>query len=218
MSGTEDAGEFAIDGSALGAMQADRIKIVVTDKGAGVRMRNDMAANAGELTLTADGKISLGNASGRDGVSVQSKSRQVEAKKITSKKKVVVKAAKGITVEAVSADEDVILGNGGGLLSVVGNVASLGNIELTSSGTITTGNVAAGKNVKLQAGQGIAAGQVIADGAANLTTTSGNIALSGTAKAGGGALNITATSGAISAASRQFQQYGADRWNRHYER
>lgn len=201
LSGADDAGEFAIDGSALGAMQADRIKIVVTDKGAGVRMRNDMAANAGELTLSADGKISLGNASGRDGVSVQSKSRQVEAKKITSKKKVVVKADKGITLEAVSADEDVILGNGEGLLSVAGDVASLGNIELTSSGAIVTGNVAAGKNASLQAGQGIAAGQVIADGAANLTAASGNIALSGTAKAGGSALTMTATSGAISAAS-----------------
>ncbi|MDH7793820.1 hemagglutinin repeat-containing protein [Ochrobactrum sp. AN78] len=201
LDGAEDAGEFAIDGSALGAMQADRIKIVVTDKGAGVRMRNDMAANAGELTLSADGKISLGNASGRDGVSIQSKSKQVDAKKITSKKKVVVKADKGITLEAVSADEDVILGNGEGLLSVAGDVASLGNIELTSSGAITTGDVAAGKNASLQAGQGIAAGQVIADGAANLATTSGNIALSGTAKAGGGALTMTATSGAISAAS-----------------
>ncbi|ASV87933.1 filamentous hemagglutinin family N-terminal domain protein (plasmid) [Ochrobactrum quorumnocens] len=201
LDGADDAGEFAIDGSALGAMQADRIKIVVTDKGAGVRMRNDMAANAGELTLSADGKISLGNASGRDGVSVQSKSRQVEAKKITSKKKVVVKAAKGITVEAVSADEDVILSTDTGLLSIAGDAASLGNIELTSSGAIVTGNVAAGKNASLQAGQGITAGQIIADGAVNLAATSGNIALSGTAKAGGSALTVTATSGSISAAS-----------------
>ncbi len=46
-------------------MQAGRIKMVVTDKGAGVRMRGDMAANAGELTLSADGKISIGKASGK---------------------------------------------------------------------------------------------------------------------------------------------------------
>ncbi|QWK81321.1 hemagglutinin repeat-containing protein [Ochrobactrum sp. BTU1] len=201
LSGADDAGEFAIDGSALGAMQADRIRIVVTDKGAGVRMRNDMAANAGELTLSADGKISLGNTSGRDGVSVQSKSRQVEARKITSKKKVVVKAAKGITLEAVSADEDIVLGNGEGLLSVAGDVASLGNVELTSSGAITTGNVAAGKNANLQAGQAITAGQVIADGTASLTAASGGIALSGIAKAGNGTLSLTATSGSISASS-----------------
>lgn len=201
LDGADDAGEFAIDGSALGAMQADRIKIVVTDKGAGVRMRGDMAAHAGELTLSADGKISLGNASARDGVSIQSKSRQVEAKKLTSKKRVVVKAAKGITLEAVAADEDVVLNSDTGLLSIAGDAASLGNIELTSSGAIVTGNVAAGKNAKLQSSQDITAGSVVADGAASLTTTSGNIALSGTAKAGGGALTIEAASGSISAAS-----------------
>jgi len=201
LNGADDAGEFAIDGSALGAMQADRIRIIVTDKGAGVRMRGDMAAHAGELTLSADGRISLGNTSGRDGISVQSRSRQVEARKVTSKKRVVVKAAKGITLEAVSADEDVILESGAGLLSVAGDVTSLGNIELTSSGAITTGNVAAGRNASLQAGQGITTGQINADGAATLTTVSGDIALSGTAKSGGGALNITATSGSISAAS-----------------
>jgi filamentous hemagglutinin len=76
LEGTGGAPEYAIDGSALGAMQADRIKMVVTEKGAGVRMRGDMAANAGELTLSADGKISLGNASGRDGVTIQSKRQE----------------------------------------------------------------------------------------------------------------------------------------------
>ncbi|WP_153020221.1 filamentous hemagglutinin N-terminal domain-containing protein, partial [Paramesorhizobium deserti] len=199
--GIDDAGEFAIDGSALGAMQADRIRIVVTDKGAGVRMRGDMAANAGELTLSADGRISLGNASGRDGVSIQSKSRQVEAKKLTSKKRVTVKAARGITLEAVAADEDVILGSGDGLLSVAGDVAALGRVELTSSGAISAGGVSAGKSAVLAAGQGISAGQVIADGAATMATTSGDIALSGAAKAGGGDLMLEATSGAIAAAA-----------------
>ncbi|WP_375677624.1 filamentous hemagglutinin N-terminal domain-containing protein, partial [Bartonella sp. AS69XJJH] len=47
--------EYAIDGSALGALQADRIKLVATEKGVGVRMRHDMAANAGQLHLSADG-------------------------------------------------------------------------------------------------------------------------------------------------------------------
>ena len=74
------APEFAIDGSALGAMQADRIKIVVTEKGAGVRMRGNMAANVGELSLSSDGKISIGNASGKAGVNIRSKAK-VEARK-----------------------------------------------------------------------------------------------------------------------------------------
>ncbi|WP_208442528.1 filamentous hemagglutinin N-terminal domain-containing protein, partial [Bartonella raoultii] len=54
--------EYAIDGSALGALQGDQIKLVATEKGVGVRMRHDMAANAGQLHLSADGKISLQNA------------------------------------------------------------------------------------------------------------------------------------------------------------
>ncbi|MCO6181119.1 hemagglutinin repeat-containing protein, partial [Ciceribacter sp. RN22] len=199
LAGADDASEFAIDGSALGAMQADRIRIAVTDKGAGVRMRNDMVANAGALTLSADGRISLGNASGRDGVDIRSKSRQVEAKKITSKSRVTVKAASGVTLHTVAADGDVLIATGG-LVSVAGELASLGNMELTASGAIAAGQVSAGRDAVMQAGAGITAGQVLADGAIRLSASSGNIALSGMAKTGG-ALQITATSGAINAAS-----------------
>jgi filamentous hemagglutinin len=70
LAATSGTPEYGIDGSALGAMQAGRIKMVVTERGAGVRMRGDMAANAGELSLSADGKISLGNVSGQQGVSI----------------------------------------------------------------------------------------------------------------------------------------------------
>ncbi len=200
LDGAADAGEFAIDGSALGAMQADSIKIVVTDKGAGVRMRADMAANAGDLTLSADGKISLGNASGRDGVKIRS-NRQVETKKLTSKKSVVVDAAAGMTLETVAADEDVVLANGTGLLTIDSEVAALGKLTLNSSGAIAAGNISAGKDADIKAGQGIVADQIIADGAVQLASTSGDIAISGLGKAGGGDLTVNAASGAISAGS-----------------
>ncbi|MDK4724225.1 filamentous hemagglutinin N-terminal domain-containing protein, partial [Rhizobium sp. CNPSo 3968] len=38
LTATSGTPEYAIDGTALGAMQADRIKVVVTEKGAGVKM------------------------------------------------------------------------------------------------------------------------------------------------------------------------------------
>lgn len=199
--GGDDAGEYAIDGSALGAMQADRIKIVVTDKGAGVHMHNDMAAHAGELTLSADGKISLGNVSGRDGVNIQSKSRQVEAKRVTSKKQIVVKANKGITLHSVAADDDVFLDSGAGLLSAAGDIESLGHVALTTSGAIVIQNVSAGRNADIRAGLGISAVGIIADGSASLTATSGNVSLSGMAKAGKGDLTLSAASGSVDAAS-----------------
>lgn len=181
LTATSGTPEYAIDGSALGAMQADRIKIVVTEKGAGVKMSGDMAANAGELSLSADGKISIGNASGRDGVTVTSK-QKVTAAKVTSKQKVTVQADQGITLQSVAADSDIVLASGTGLLSVSGDVTSGAAVQMSSAGGISAGSVTAG------------------NGAATLSATSGDIAIAGAVNSTGD-LNLTATAGSISAAS-----------------
>ncbi|WP_261334009.1 hemagglutinin repeat-containing protein [Rhizobium leguminosarum] len=180
LAATSGTPEYAIDGSALGAMQADRIKIVVTERGAGVRMRGDMAANAGELSLSADGKISLGNVSGQQGVSISSKAK-VTAAKVTSKAKVAVQADQGITLDTVAADGDIVLSSGSGLLSVGGEVNSAANVLMSSAA-------------------GIAAGSVLAGNALALSATSGDIQVAGAVN-GADALTIAATSGSISAAS-----------------
>ncbi|WP_456320574.1 hemagglutinin repeat-containing protein [Rhizobium laguerreae] len=180
LAATSGTPEYAIDGSALGAMQADRIKIVVTERGAGVRMRGDMAANAGELSLSADGKISLGNVSGQQGVSISSKAK-VTAAKVTSKAKVAVQADQGITLDTVAADGDIVLSSGSGLLSVGGEVNSAANVMMSSS-------------------NGITAGSVVAGNALALSSTSGDIQIAGAVN-GADALTITATSGSISATS-----------------
>ncbi len=186
LTATSGTPEYAIDGTALGAMQADRIKVVVTEKGAGVKMSGDMAANAGELSLSADGKISIGNASGSQGVNITSK-RQVTAAKITSKQKLAVQANQGVTLQTVAADGDIILANGAGLLSVSGDVNGGTTLQLSSDGGIAVGNVTAGQ------------------GAATLVATSGDIAVAGAANSAGD-LSMTATSGSISAASLQGSQ------------
>ncbi|WP_420895292.1 hemagglutinin repeat-containing protein [Sinorhizobium meliloti] len=172
--------EFAIDGSALGAMQADRIKVVVTEKGAGVRMRGDMAANIGELSLSASGKISIGNASGAAGVNLKSRSG-IEAQKVTSRKKVVARADNGITLQSVAADESIDLGSGTGLLSVAGDTRALGTVALSSSGGIALGNLEAQRAVSAR-------------------SEAGNIEVRGSAKTQGD-LTITAVSGSVFAGS-----------------
>ncbi|WP_245313596.1 hemagglutinin repeat-containing protein [Rhizobium sp. R635] len=180
LAATSGTPEYAIDGTALGAMQAGRIKIVVTEQGAGVRMSGNLAANAGELSLSADGKISLGNVSGQQGVSISSKAK-VTASKVTSKAKVAVQADQGITLDTVAADDDILLSSGSGLLSVAGEVNSAANVQMTSSA-------------------GIAAGSVMAGDALTLSATSGDIQIAGAVKSAD-ALAITATSGSIAAAS-----------------
>jgi len=175
---TSGTPEYAIDGSALGAMQAGRIKMVVTEKGAGVRMRGDMAANAGELSLSADGKISIGNASGSQGVTIKSGS-SVQASKLTSKARVSVQANHGITLQTVAADGAVVLNGGSGLLSVAGDVSTLGAIQISSAG-VSTGNLDAGDLI-------------------DLASSSGAVAIRDARSRG--ALTISAISGAITANS-----------------
>lgn len=172
--------EYAIDGTALGAMQADRIKIVVTEHGAGVRMSGDLAANTNELSLSADGKISLGNVSGKQGVSVSSKAK-VTASKVTAKAKVSLQADQGITLDTVAADDDILLSSGSGLLSVGGEVNSAAKVEMTSAAGIAAGSVMAGKALSLSAAEG-------------------DIQIADAVKSAE-ALTMTATSGAIAAAS-----------------
>jgi len=180
LSATSGTPEYAIDGTALGAMQADRIKVVVTEKGAGVNMSGDMAANGGELSLSSDGKISIGNASGAQGVTITSKSK-VTAAKVSSKAKIAVQADQGITLQSVAADSDIVLSSGSGLLSVASDTNSAANVQMTSAGGISAANVTAG-------------------GTAALSASAGNVSLTGAASSNG-ELSIAAASGTITAAS-----------------
>ncbi|MFK0209272.1 hemagglutinin repeat-containing protein [Agrobacterium sp. NPDC090283] len=173
---TSGTPEYAIDGSALGAMQAGRIKMVVTEKGAGVRMRGDMAANTGELSLSADGKISIGNVSGNKGVSVSSKG-SVSTGRLTSKKSVSVKAGKDVKIASVGAEEDILVNGGAGFVDVVGTLGAGGAITVLADGRVAVADVSAA-------------------GAVSLWSGAGSIGISGTAQSGA-AMSITAASGAI---------------------
>lgn len=177
---TSGTPEYAIDGSALGAMQAGRIKMVVTEKGAGVRMRGDMAANAGELSLSADGKISVGNGSGNNGVSISSKG-SVSAGRLTSKKSVSVKAGKDARVASIGAEEDILINGGAGFIDVSGTLGASGALNLLADGRIALADSSAAGPVSLWSG-------------------AGSITISGTAQSGA-AMSLTAASGAITAGS-----------------
>ncbi|MFS0755535.1 hemagglutinin repeat-containing protein [Noviherbaspirillum sp. 1P10PC] len=57
--GVGPAPAYAIDSSRLGGIYADRIRLVATEAGVGVRMRGEAAARADDFTLDAAGRIQL---------------------------------------------------------------------------------------------------------------------------------------------------------------
>ena len=71
------APQFALDVAELGAMQAERIELRVTEKGAGVRHAGQLRATAGELSLRADGRLELSGAV-RGGDAVQLRAARID--------------------------------------------------------------------------------------------------------------------------------------------
>ncbi|RZG64470.1 filamentous hemagglutinin N-terminal domain-containing protein [Acinetobacter bouvetii] len=61
IAGTGAAAQYAIDSTLLGGLYANRISLISTELGVGVRMAGDAAASAADFTLSAAGDIQLNN-------------------------------------------------------------------------------------------------------------------------------------------------------------
>ncbi|MFT8781444.1 hemagglutinin repeat-containing protein [Acetobacter orientalis] len=135
--------EFAIDSSALGGMYAGQISMLVTEAGAGVRVNGTMAANAGDMTLTADGRLVLNGsmaASGALGVQAAgientgtlqagADTRLVSSTDIQNKG--AVSAGQGLTVSGASLTNNgsmTAVGRAGASFMVAGDTQNSGQI------------------------------------------------------------------------------------------
>ncbi|WP_172795254.1 filamentous hemagglutinin N-terminal domain-containing protein, partial [Polycladidibacter hongkongensis] len=167
LSGGDGIG-FAIDSTALGGMYADTISLVATDKGAGVRAPQEMAANAGSMHISADGKLVLGRASATGSLTAKSASANVSIQKslfsqadITLEGHTLIELAADSFVASTAHSSirahSIELGDGASLragVDVSGRLADAGgdlSLELSDVAQIAKGSLAAAGQILIKA-------------------------------------------------------------------
>ncbi|MBV8158932.1 MAG: filamentous hemagglutinin N-terminal domain-containing protein, partial [Dyella sp.] len=186
IAGVGPAPEQGIDVAQLGGMYANKILLASTEHGVGVSLRGIAAAQAGDLTLTTQGKLVLAsqtNASGnlaayaRDGID---------------------NSGTTYGMQSVSVDTD-------GVLSNTGTFAAQQRLDVRGASVASTGTLAAGVNQDGTVAAPADLTAIATNGALTATgrnQASGNAALQGASvilagsqTSAGGNLNMAATAG-----------------------
>lgn len=112
---TQMAGsDYAIDGTAFGAMEAGRIQVIGNENGLGVRLKGVVHANTRDITISVPGKVEVDSVSAERNVSIQSAQDQVTVNRDVSGLTGQVKITSG---QALSLGErSGIYGHGGLIL------------------------------------------------------------------------------------------------------
>ncbi|HLX00578.1 MAG TPA: filamentous hemagglutinin N-terminal domain-containing protein, partial [Trinickia sp.] len=141
---------YAVDATAYGAMTAGQIQVIGTAAGMGVRTDAQLAANAGDLSLSANGDVQMAGSAAQQQANVQS------AGSVT-----LTGAHIGIGSYTINANGDVTSSGtlqSGGNLSVnaggninIANAQSTGDTTMTAGANVTTGAVQSGGNLSLTA-------------------------------------------------------------------
>ncbi|WP_275899911.1 hemagglutinin repeat-containing protein [Pectobacterium brasiliense] len=157
--------KVALDTGALGGMYTNRIKLVSSDKGVGVNVGN-LSARSGDITLSANGKLSLGDAVAKgtiqadaDALTLRGKQQAGEALTLNAKQDITLQDA------TLRAGQNIELTSGGGLnaqnnvisagVDAQGTVKSANQLILKGDGvTLSNTQLAAGK-VTVNAGQSL---------------------------------------------------------------
>ncbi|PWC16292.1 hemagglutinin repeat-containing protein, partial [Brenneria corticis] len=138
VTGREDAAgatKVALDTGALGGMYSNRIRLVSSDKGVGVNVGN-LSARSGDITLSANGKLSVGDAIAAGDIRAQGESLALQGKQQAGGE-IALGADGGIalTDAALRAGQSVALA-AGGELNATGSRISAG---VDAQGAVTSG-------------------------------------------------------------------------------
>jgi filamentous hemagglutinin len=220
IAGTGAALAFAIDVASLGGMYAGKIVLVGTEAGVGVRNAGHIGASAGEVVVTADGRLTNSGsllAAGNIGVDARagiSNTGTVYAQgdlgfatagDITNNGGLVA-AANSATLAATGATSQ-ILGDATSVfaagLNADGRLGAVGNLKLTASQQITTrGQQIAGGDLAIAARSLDLADTQNSGRHVSLTASAGDIDLSRASTVASGTLTAHATQTLIHESAR----------------
>ncbi|WP_156438430.1 two-partner secretion domain-containing protein, partial [Burkholderia sp. BDU5] len=206
IAGNGAAPTIAIDVSQLGGMYANRVFLVSSENGVGVANAGDIAAQAGDLTLQANGRLVLSGHTNAAGNMSLSASGGIQNSGVTYGKQSVtvntgaadltnsgaLTAQQNLTANVGSLNSTGTLGAGINADSTVGTSGDLsvtGNGHLTATGT----NSAAGNATFTGSGVDLSNSATAANGNLALTATAGDVNLTGSTASAKGAVNAQAS-------------------------
>ncbi|HFD7669108.1 filamentous hemagglutinin N-terminal domain-containing protein [Enterobacter kobei] len=175
---------MALDVSQVGGMYAGKIRLIGTEKGVGVRNAGNIGAEAGTVTLSADGRIENSGTvwssadvalSGTD--AIQNSGSLAAQRNVSLTGKTIASTgtlAAGVQPDGTTGRDGDLTLNASGKLEMHGLNVAGGNIRSTGQGLDASGSVTQANAITLNAGQGdlsTAGAEVIANDTLSATAT-----------------------------------------------
>ncbi|WP_423763192.1 hemagglutinin repeat-containing protein [Burkholderia sp. NLJ2] len=195
----------SIDVGQLGGMYSDRIYLIGTEGGVGVRNAGAIVAQAGDMTLQSNGRLVLTGKTTASGSLTMSAAGGIEnSGTVYAQQSVSASTAADLTNSGTLAAQQSATVNAGSVNSIGtlgagvandGAVGRSGDLNITTSGQLTaTGQNLAGGNASLTGGSvNLAGSRTTANSSLSLAATAGDLNLSDATTSAQGAVTASAT-------------------------